>query len=321
MLIKESTLRRIIREEARRSLHEVVADTGRLSTYSPLIRFAKSFAELAPLGGASKLPSAIDNLVEKGGASTYAPTASATKGNITSVPSSINSTQVYTSGTRAQAVGQLAALLADLVIKAGYTTNISLGVKDWNAATQVLIGKVTTQDTLSGPLLQALGGEANAGKMIKQLRDIAAATATSDAATAADTEHRTAQLGAGGTIDPSLRAVIDGREVLKPGSRNVAAVIAIQQMINTIQGVDTLVPDGVYGNKTVNAVAAYQKGQKLTNPEIQVDGQVGRQTLNAMWGIASKMTGAAPAGSARTGSTGVIGQAPTSESFRRHRNR
>ena len=78
-----------------------------------------------------------------------------------------------------------------------------------------------------------------------------------------------------------------GRPVLKKGSKDVAHIKYVQNVLKQRAGNPTLVVDGIFGNKTYNAVVALQRFFKTG-----VDGIVGQQTWEIIDFLASGYKGA-----------------------------
>jgi hypothetical protein len=289
MLIKESTLRRIIREEARLSLRE--AENAPLRTaggpedrwdglVSSTTNFATKFATAAKgKGGSSALSSALKDLQVKGMTSKYAAMASAAPGTITGAPANNG------------AIGKLVCLLAGIVEMRAYT--------DYNSAQVVLTGISGGQDIVGPMILAALDGNGNAAaSMIDNIKTLGSAMPPGYTKPAQAAQRSV-------SVSTNLRAVANGTEVLKRGSKNVEAVKDLQTLINAIMP-GAVVVDGVYGDKTVSAIVGYQKAHG-----IQVDGQCGRETLSSMFGQKASISGGAPAGGAYLGPDAIIGNKPT----------
>lgn len=286
MLIKESTLRRIIREEAGHALRE--AESAPLRTaggpedrwaglVSSTTDFATKFATAAKgKGGASALSSALKDLQVKGMTSKYAAMANAVPATITGAPANNG------------AIGKLVCLLAGIVEMRKYT--------DYNSAQVVLTGISGGQDIVGPMILAALGGNGNAAaNMIDNIKTLGSATPPGYTAPAQKPQIN---------VSENLKAVANGTQILKIGSKG-AAVKDLQTLINYIMP-GAVVVDGIYGNKTVSAIAEYQKAHG-----IQVDGQCGRETLNSMFGLKASISGGAQAGEAYLGSAAIIGDKPT----------
>ena len=325
MLIKESTLRRIIREEARRSLNEMetVVDNANTVTGTaeqwkgiagPFLDFVTSIAASAGKKGggmgASRLSAAAKSLTQYGSKSKFAKFAVNQSAKVTSVPPGID-----------PGLGPLACVLASL------TKDPVQGrpVTDWGSATLDLLDKTSQQDILSPILIKALGGDAT--KSSSMLSDINKLGATlvpggvpAQAAPAADpyagTIFSIAAAGRPTQVNvtkgrltwrfteqqvnswlPTLMPIIRGQKVLQKGSKG-ADVKIVQEMIRIIQSQNeqgaasampgsALIPDGDYGNNTYNAVYTFQTATGLYGK----DGKVGQQTLLQMLGRDSTMTG------------------------------
>jgi len=295
MLIKESTLRRIIREEARRSLREETAPPatvpgGLADQWKGLSQrisgIAASFSTAIPGGGGPKLLAAVKDLIAKGNQSKYAALAVAVPSAVTNAPPTANGE-----------IGRLVCLMASLADNKKYT--------DYASAQTILTGKSSPTQDLVGPIvIKALGGNANTATSI--MDDIK--TLGSNPAPGYTAPAQNPQVN----ISDNLKAVAGGKQVLRQGSKG-AAVTDLQNLLNMISPGSVTV-DGDYGNETIEAVKAYQTAKK-----IKVDGIVGRETLSSMFGQRASMTGAAPAGSAYLGSADIIGTTPTQNESRRRR--
>jgi len=308
MLIKESTLRRIIREEARRSLRE--AENAPLRTaggpedrwdglVSSTTNFATKFATAAKgKGGAPALSSALKDLQMKGMTSKYAAMANAAPGTITGAPANNG------------AIGKLVCLLAGIVEMRAYT--------DYNSAQVVLTGISGGQDIVGPMILDALDGNGNAAaSMIDNIKTLGSAmppgyTKPAQAPMAVDPGAGTflsSELSGNvpsnvkigrlsytlpantiAQITPSLLPVAKGQKILAKGSKG-ADVATLQQLLNLIAQQNPSVltqieSDSDFGNATLAAVTAYQKAAGIV-----VDGKVGQQTLAQIIGRKSSMTG------------------------------
>ena len=326
MLIKESTLRRIIREEAHRSLREAMtapsdtpADVGNTQSQwqgmsQSFLNFVTSIAASASrLGdgvGASRLSAAAKSLTTHGSKSKFAKFAVNQPANVTSTPSGIE-----------QNLGRLACVLASLTKDPVQDRPVT----DWGSATLDLLDKTSQQDILSPILIKALGGDATKSTNMLSFINTFGATLVpggvpAQAAPAVDpyagtifsiraTGRPTQVNVTKGRLTwrfteqqvnswlPTLMPIIRGQKVLQKGSKG-ADVKIVQEMIRIIQSQNgqgaasampgsALIPDGDYGNNTYNAVYAFQTATGLYGK----DGKVGQQTLLQLFGRDSTMTG------------------------------
>lgn len=344
MLIKESTLRRIIREEAYRSLREETAPPA-ITPGGPqdqwkglslrISNFAAAFSTEVPGGGGPKLLAAVKDLIAKGNQSAYA--------KFVNKPATVTDAPPTANGE----LGRLACVLAALADGKSYTSFL-------NAQT-ILMGKTTMQDTLSAPLIKALGGDANkATGMMSNIQELgtkarpdyvkpaqAPMAADPGAGTFLSSElggnvpanvkigslSYTLQANTISQITPSLLPVAKGQKILAKGSKG-ADVAALQQLLNLIAQqnpslLTQIKSDSDFGNATIAAVIAYQKAAGIA-----ADGKVGQQTLAQILGRKATMTGQAgdkgnyfsgaqtaagttPAGGAGVNPSRIIAQKPT----------
>jgi len=317
MLIKESTLRRIIREEARRSLREALtapSDTPADVTNTaqqwkdayaePFLNFVTSIAASATqIGGGmgvGRLSAAAKSLTVYGSKSKYAKFAVNKTAKVTNTPPGIDPD-----------LGPLACVLASLAEEKQIT--------DWNGATQILLDKTSQQDILSRILIKALGGVPNRStQMLDNINKLGATLVPgggpAQAPMAVDPGAGTflsSELSGNvpsnvkigrlsytlpantiAQITPSLLPVAKGQKILAKGSKG-ADVATLQQLLNLIAQQNPSVltqieSDSDFGNATLAAVIAYQKAAGIV-----VDGKVGQQTLAQIIGRKSSMTGQA----------------------------
>jgi len=321
MLIKESTLRRIIREEARRALREEAGDLGGITVAWPrsvevTSSFARAFAQAAGTGGrALEFVQALKSIHAYGMKSEYARFAVAPPATVTGAP-----------GGGAQMYGKLLCLMASMANKQAYT--------DYASAQTVLTGKSSNNTDVVGPMiLKALGGSAGESEvlgMINQIKYLASNVppdgVPEQAARAVDPGESTylnqitnsnnpLHVVVGSldyTLQPSIATMIAknlnnvaaGKTVLRNGSVS-AGVADIQRLLNAVADqtgfFEKIVVDGKYGGGTIAAVRAFQTGANIT-----VDGTVGQQTLAQMLGLDSTVTGAAgPKGQTGSGRPGA----------------
>jgi hypothetical protein len=315
MLVKESTLRRIIREEARLSLREENGNLGGITLAWPqsveiTSSFAKAFAQAAGTGGrALEFVRALKSIYAYGMKSEYASFVIAPPATVTGAP-----------GRGAQMYGKLVCLMASMANKQAYT--------DYASAQTALTGKSSNNKDVVGPMiLKALGGSAGESEvlgMINQIKYLASIVppdgVPAQAAPAVDPGTGTVFSNAAGNANvavnvkkgslswnftaaqasgwlPTLMPIIKGQKVLQSGSKG-ADVKIVQEMIRIIQSQNgqgaasampgsALIPDGDYGNNTVKAVIALQKATGLA-----VDGKIGQQVLFQLFGRSSTITGA-----------------------------
>ncbi len=352
MLIKESTLRRIIREEARRSLREETAPPAIVpggpqdqwkGVSLRISSLAATFSTEVPGGGGPKLLAAVKDLIAKGNQSAYA--------KFVNKPATVTNAPPTANGE----LGRLACVLAALADGKSYT--------DFLSAQTILMGKTTTQDILSAPLIKALGGDANTatGRMsdiqtlgTKARPDYVKPAQAPMAADPGAGTFLSSELAGNvpsnvkigrlsytlpantiAQITPSLLPVAKGQKILAKGSKG-ADVAALQQLLNLIaqQNPNVLTQiksDSDFGDATVAAVTAYQKAAGVV-----ADGKVGQQTLAQIIGRNASMTGQAgdkgntfrglqtaagttPAGVAGVNPNRIIATKPTQSEGRRRR--
>ena len=287
MLIKESTLRRIIREEARRALREeVYTEAGRESAVSNITNFANAFASQPNVNSTNmkKFNDALASLKKYGSGSKVAKFAVAP-------PPSVSN---YRGPSDTQPIGQLLCLMASMANEQAYV--------DYGSAQGIMTTKSSPNVDVAGPMISAaLGGITPYNRPVAQLlSDFKLVGSTPPpGGVPAQAAQRS------GSVSTNLKAVANGTEILKRGSKNVEAVKDLQTLINAIMP-GAVVVDGIYGDKTVSAIVGYQKAHG-----IQVDGQCGRETLNSMFGQKASISGKSSAGGAYLEPAAIIGNNPT----------
>ena len=322
MLIKESTLRRIIREEARRALREDAGDLGGIAVAWPrsvevTSSFGRAFAQaVGTKGRVLEFLQALKSIHAYGMKSKYAAFAVAPPATVTGAP-----------GKGAQMYGKLVCLMASMANQQAYT--------DYASAQAVLTGNSSNNVDVVGPMiLKALGGSAGESEvlgMINQIKYLASnvppnglpAQASAAVDPGASTYlnqitnapsaplnvvvgslNYTLQPNIATMIATNLNNVAAGKTVLRKGSAS-AGVADIQRLLNAVADqtgfFEKVVVDGKYGSGSEAAVRAFQTGAGIT-----VDGAVGQQTLAKMLGLDSTMTGAAgPKGQTGSGRPGA----------------
>lgn len=317
MLIKESTLRRIIREEAVRALHEETggASGGIAAAWPRSVEVTSSFGRalaqaVGTKGKVLEFLRALKSIHAYGKKSKYAAFAAAPPATITGAP-----------GKGAQMYGKLVCLMASMANQQKYT--------DYASAQAVLTGNSSNNTDVVGPMiLKALGGSGGESEvlgMINQIKYLASnvppdglpAQAAPPADPGAGTVFTNALSRTSAPVNvtkgkltwnftaeqvsgwlPTLMPIVNGQKVLQKGSKG-ADVKSVQEIIRIIQSQNgqgtasampgsALKPDGDYGNNTVNAVFAFQKATGTKQ-----DGVVGQQTLFQLLGRSSTVTGAA----------------------------